>query len=255
MATVTLTDLVTYLDGYLEAGVGKDYCPNGLQVEGRPDVRKLAAGVSACEELFVRARKQGADGVIVHHGLFWQGQSGALTGVQYRRVAELIRGEISLLAYHLPLDRHPVVGNNAVAARAFGLGDIEPFGDYEGQPIGFCGTFAEAVSTADFLERCQKIYGQEPLAFTHGPDPVSTVAIVSGAAAALLYEAIDRNVDLFLTGEPRRVGDERGARDRNPLRRRGPLRHRAPSESKPSASTSKTDFGIEVEFIDIPNPV
>jgi len=254
MATVTLTDLVTYLDGYLEAGVGKDYCPNGLQVEGRPDVRKLAAGVSACEELFVRARKQGADGVIVHHGLFWQGQSGALTGVQYRRVAELIRGEISLLAYHLPLDRHPVVGNNAVAARAFGLGDIEPFGDYEGQPIGFCGTFAEAVSTADFLERCQKIYGQEPLAFTHGPDPVSTVAIVSGAAAALLYEAIDRNVDLFLTGEPREwvmnVARETGthfvAAGHYATERLG---------IQALGKHLKDHFGIEVEFIDIRNPV
>jgi dinuclear metal center YbgI/SA1388 family protein len=254
MATVTLTDLVTYLDGYLEAGVGKDYCPNGLQVEGRPDVRKLAAGVSACEELFVRARKQGVDGVIVHHGLFWQGQSGALTGVQYRRVAELIRGEISLLAYHLPLDRHPVVGNNAVAVRAFGLGDIEPFGDYEGQPIGFCGTFAEAVSTADFLERCQKIYGQEPLAFTHGPDPVSTVAIVSGAAAALLYEAIDRNVDLFLTGEPREwvmnVARETGthfvAAGHYATERLG---------IQALGKHLQDHFAIEVEFIDIPNPV
>ena len=254
MATVSLTDLVTYLDGYLEAGVGKDYCPNGLQVEGRRDVRKLAAGVSACEELFVRARKQGADGVIVHHGLFWQDQSGALTGVHYRRVAELIRAEMSLLAYHLPLDRHPVVGNNAVAARAFGLGDIEPFGDYEGQPIGFCGTFAEAVSTADFLERCQKIYGQEPLAFTHGPDPVSTVAIVSGAAAALLYEAVDRKIDLFLTGEPREwimnVARETGthfvaaghyATERLGIHALG--KH------------LQDQFGIGVEFIDIPNPV
>jgi dinuclear metal center YbgI/SA1388 family protein len=254
MATVSLTDLVTYLDGYLEAGVGKDYCPNGLQVEGRPDVRKLAAGVSACEELFVGARKQGADGVIVHHGLFWQGQSGALTGVHYRRVAELIRSEMSLLAYHLPLDRHPVVGNNAVAARAFGLADIQPFGDYEGQTIGFRGTFAEAVPTADFLERCQKIYGQEPLAFTHGPDPVSTVAIVSGAAASLLYEAVERKIDLFLTGEPREwvmnVARESGthfvAAGHYATERLG---------IQALGDHLQDHFSIEVEFLDIPNPV
>ena len=254
MATASLTDLVTYLDGYLEAGVGKDYCPNGLQVEGRPDVRKLAAGVSACEELFVRARKQGADGVIVHHGLFWQGQSGALTGVQYRRVAELIRGEMSLLAYHLPLDRHPVVGNNAVAARAFGLGEIEPFGDYEGKPIGFRGTFAEAVPTAEFLERCQRIFGQEPLAFTHGPDPVSTVAIVSGAAASLLYEAVDRKIDLFLTGEPREWVMNVARETATHFVAAG---HYATERLGFQALGDhlQDHFGIEVEFIDIPNPV
>ncbi len=254
MATATLTDLVTYLDDFLEAGVGKDYCPNGLQVEGRPDVHKLAAGVSACEELFVRARKQGADGVIVHHGLFWQGQSGVLTGVHYRRVVELIRSEMNLLAYHLPLDRHPVVGNNAVAARAFGLADIQPFGDYEGQTIGFRGTFAEAVPTADFLERCQKIYGQEPLAFTHGPDPVSTVAIVSGAAASLLYEAVERKIDLFLTGEPREwvmnltreSGTNFVAAGHYATERLG---------IQALGDHLQDHFGIEVEFIDIPNPV
>jgi dinuclear metal center YbgI/SA1388 family protein len=254
MATTSLIDLVTYLDAYLEAGVGQDYCPNGLQVEGRPEIRKLAAGVSACEELFIRARQAGADGVIVHHGLFWQGQSGALTGVQYRRVAELIRSEMSLLAYHLPLDRHAVVGNNAVAARAFGLSEIEPFGDYEGQSIGFRGTFAEAVPIADLLERCRRIFGQEPLAFTRGPDPVSTVAIVSGAAASLLYEAVDRRIDLFLTGEPREwvmnVARETGthfiAAGHYATERLG---------IQALGEHLQDHFGIEVEFIDIPNPV
>ena len=254
MASVSLSDLATYLDGYLEAGVGKDYCPNGLQVEGRPEVRKLVAGVSACQELFVRARQTGADGVIVHHGLFREGQSGALTGVQYRRVVELIRAEMSLLAYHLPLDRHPVVGNNAVAARAFGLGQIEPFGDYEGQPIGFSGTFAEAMTIADFLERTQEIFGQQPLAFTHGPDPVSTVAIVSGAAASLLYEAVDRRIDLFLTGESREwvmnVARETGthfvAAGHYATERLG---------IQALGEHLEVHFGIEVEFIDVPNPV
>lgn len=254
MATTSLTDLVTYLDGYLEAAAGNDYCPNGLQVEGRTEIRKLVAGVSACQELFVRAREAGADGVIVHHGLFWQGQSGALTGVQYRRVAELIRSELSLLAYHLPLDRHEVVGNNSVAARAFGLGKIEPFGVYEGRSIGFCGTYAEALPMAALLERCQEIYGEPPLAFPHGPDPVSTVAIVSGAAAELLYEAIERRIDLFLTGEPREwvmnVARETGthfvAAGHYATERLG---------IQALGEHLQNHFGIEVEFIDIPNPV
>jgi dinuclear metal center YbgI/SA1388 family protein len=254
MATTSLTDLVTYIDGYLEAGTGNDYCPNGLQVEGRSEIRKLVAGVSACQELFVRAGQAGADGVIVHHGLFWQGQSGALTGVQYRRVAELIRGELSLLAYHLPLDRHPVVGNNAVAVRAFGLGEIEPFGDYEGQPIGFRGTYAEALPIADFLERCQEIFGQQPLAFTHGPDPVSTVAIVSGAAAQLLYEVVDRRIDLFLTGESREWVMNVARETSTHFVAAG---HYATERLGIQALGEhlQEHFGIEVEFIDIPNPI
>lgn len=253
-AAVTLEELAAYLDSYLDVGVTRDSCPNGLQVQGRPEVRRLATGVSACEELFVRARESRADAVIVHHGLFWQGQSGALTGTLYRRVAELIRGEMSLLAYHLPLDLHPVVGNNAVAARALGLSELTTFGDYQGQPIGFRGGFADAVSMKDFLARCQEVFGQKPLAFSHGPDPLSSVAIVSGAAASLVHEAIDRRIDLFLTGEPREwvmnlaresaihfVAAGHYATERLGIRALGEhLRER---------------FGIEVDFIDIPNPV
>ncbi|HEY4589057.1 MAG TPA: Nif3-like dinuclear metal center hexameric protein, partial [Thermoanaerobaculia bacterium] len=114
--TVSRDTLVSHLDQYLDSR-GKDYGPNGLQVEGREEIGKVVTGVSACQELFVRAREAGADAVLVHHGLFWEGMPRTLTGFQYRRVAELIRGEMSLIAYHLPLDRHLEVGNNAVAGR------------------------------------------------------------------------------------------------------------------------------------------
>ena len=119
-STVNRDVLVSHLDQYLDSR-GRDYGPNGLQVEGREEIRKIVTGVSACQELFVRAREAGADAVLVHHGLFWEGMPRTLTGFQYRRVAELIRGEMSLLAYHLPLDRHLEVGNNAVAGRDLGL--------------------------------------------------------------------------------------------------------------------------------------
>jgi len=115
--TVDRQALVSYLDQLLDAGNGRDYGPNGLQVEGKETIGKIVTGVSACEELFVRAREAGADAVLVHHGIFWDGMPRVLTGLQYRRVAELIRGGMSLLAYHLPLDRHLEVGNNAVAGR------------------------------------------------------------------------------------------------------------------------------------------
>lgn len=254
MGIVSLSDLVTYLDDYLEVGVGKDACPNGLQVEGRPEIGKLAAGVSACTELFVRARKADADGVIVHHGLFWQGQSGALTGVQYRRVEELVRGQMSLIAYHLPLDRHPVVGNNVVAAHAFGLEAIEPFGDYEGETIGFRGTCPEPVPIDYFLARCEEIFGQKPLAFCSGPDAVSTVAVISGAAASLFYQAVDHGIDLFLTGEPREWVMNLARESGTHFVAAG---HYATERLGIQALGThlQEHFGIEVDFIDIPNPV
>src|SRR3954469_24188041 len=123
--TVSRDALVSHLDQYLDSR-GKDYGPNGLQVEGREEIGKVVTGVSSCQELFVRAREAGADAILVHHGLFWEGMPRQLTGVMYRRVATLIRPDINLLGYHLPLDRHPKLGNNALAAALFGLEDLTP---------------------------------------------------------------------------------------------------------------------------------
>ena len=200
-ATVDRRALVSYLDQLLDAGNGHDYGPNGLQVEGKETIRKIVTGVSACHELFVRAREAGADAVLVHHGIFWEGMPRVLTGFQHRRVAELIRGDMSLIAYHLPLDRHPELGNNALAGRAFGLADLQPFGVHEGLPIGSRGRFAEPIPAADLVARCRQVYGQEPLAFLTGPDPMSTLGIISGGAQRELYCAIDGGLDAYITGE------------------------------------------------------
>ena len=134
-AAVKLTALAAYLDSMLETDRGGDACPNGLQVEGRDTVSKVATGVSACLELFERAERAEADAVLVHHGIFWKGADPTLTGVQYRRVKSLLDSGLSLLAYHLPLDRHPELGNNALAARALGLDDLAPFGFFEGEAM------------------------------------------------------------------------------------------------------------------------
>src|SRR5436305_7873403 len=177
--TVSRDALVSHLDQYLDSR-GKDYGPNGLQVEGREEIQKVVTGVSACQELFARAREAGADAVLVHHGLFWEGMPRTLTGFQYRRVAELIRGEMSLLAYHLPLDRHLEVGNNAVAGREIGLQGIEPFGLHDGLPLGVKGRFPEPVPAAELVERCRRVYAQEPLAYLAGWVSVSTLGLISG---------------------------------------------------------------------------
>ena len=252
MAT-QLAALVAYLDEYLDTR-GRDYGPNGLQVEGRAEIGKVVTGVSACQELFVRAREAGADAVLVHHGLFWEGMPRTLTGFQYRRVAELIRGDMSLLAYHLPLDRHPEVGNNAIAGREIGLVDLEPFGDHDGLPVGFKGRFPQPIPAADLLDRCRRIYHHEPFAFLEGPDPVATLGIISGGAQQDVYTAIQEGLDAFITGEVSEwvmnvtreakihyLAAGHYATERLGIRALGEhLRER---------------FGIEAEFIDVPNPV
>src|SRR5436305_13143030 len=175
--TLSRDALVSYLDEYLDSR-GRDYGPNGLQVEGREEIHKIVTGVSACQELFVRARAAGADAVLVHHGLFWEGMPRALTGFQFRRVAELIRGEMSLLAYHLPLDRHLEVGNNAVAGRELGLKRIEPFGQYDGLPLGVKGLFPEPVSADELVARCRRVDGPAPLVYLAGPRSSSPLGVV-----------------------------------------------------------------------------
>ncbi len=246
--------LVAYLDQYLDAARGRDYCPNGLQVEGREEIRKVVTGVSACEELFVRAREAGADAVLVHHGLFWDGMPRTLVGFQYRRVAVLIKNDINLIAYHLPLDRHEKLGNNGIACRAFGLTDLEPFGFHEGLPTGFRGKFPEPIAIAELVARCRQVYAQEPLAFLSGPDPVRTLGIISGGAQREVYQAIDAGLDAYITGEVSEwvmnVAREAGitylaaghyATERLGIRALG--EHLAER------------FGIEAEFVDVPNPV
>jgi dinuclear metal center YbgI/SA1388 family protein len=223
-------------------------------VEGREEIRKVVTGVSACRELFVRAREAGADAVLVHHGLFWEGMPRTLTGFQYRRVAELIRGEMSLIAYHLPLDRHAEVGNNALAGQRFGLAGLEPFGLHEGLPIGFKGRFPSPIPAAELVERCRQVYGQEPLAFLSGPDPVRSLGIISGGAQRELYDAIADGLDAYITGEvsewvmnvARETGIHYLAAGHYATERLGV---RALGEHLAER------FGIEAEFIDVPNPV
>lgn len=251
---VARDELVAYLRDLLASDEGQDFCPNGLQVEGRGEIRRLVTGVSACHELFRRAREAEADAVLVHHGIFWRGDPPVLTGLQYRRVRELIAGEINLLAYHLPLDRHPELGNNALAARAFGLEGAVPFAPHKGLEIGFRGRFATPISPDELVRRCTEVYGQEPLAFRSGPDPVASLGIVSGGAQRELYQAIAEGLDAFVTGEvsewvmnvAREAGVHYLAAGHYATERLGV---RALGEHLAER------FRIAVEFIDVPNPV
>jgi dinuclear metal center YbgI/SA1388 family protein len=252
---VALEELVAYLDHYLDATRFPDYGPNGLQVDGKSTVETLVTGVSACGELFDRAAEIGADAILVHHGLFWDSSPSALTGVQYRRVAQLISSNTSLIAYHLPLDAHGEIGNNALAARQLELEELQPFGDSKGNSIGFRGSFSQPISAKELGARCRHLFGQEPLLLgAVSSARLQNVAIVSGGAQSLLHQAIREGLDAFITGEAsewvtnlsREAGICYVAAGHYATERLG---------VQALGEHLKRAFGIRVDFVDIPNPV
>ncbi|MGC9008555.1 MAG: Nif3-like dinuclear metal center hexameric protein, partial [Halothiobacillaceae bacterium] len=145
--------LLAYCDGLLQVGAYSDYAPNGLQVEGRTDIGRIVSGVTASQALLDAAVEFKADAVLVHHGYFWKGEDARITGMKRRRLATLLAHEINLIAYHLPLDGHPELGNNAQWARALGLGELKGFIGQAGAEIGVRGTFAEPLAGEVLAQR------------------------------------------------------------------------------------------------------
>lgn len=200
----SITELIDHLDALLEPSAFADYAPNGLQVPGPDTVATVVTGVSAGAELFERAAALGADLVLVHHGLFWQGAPLALDAVGVRRLRLLFDHGMALAAYHLPLDGHQRLGNNALLARACGCESWEPFGEHRGAQIGVAGTLpGDGITREELVTRLRAAcHDREPLVFPAGPERVRRVGIVSGAGADHLAEAVDAGLDAFVTGEP-----------------------------------------------------
>lgn len=200
---MTLTNLDRYLSELLnhQTWLGKDKSLNGLQVTRKnQEVRRVAFAVDASLQSFDRAAQAEADVLVVHHGLFWGG-SLALTGDHYRRIDRLFSHDLALWASHLPLDAHPEVGNNAGMARALGLDDLQPFGDYHGNKIGFRGNLPTPLS----LDRICEIlfHGRENVLqiLPFGPREIRSIGLVSGGATAEVHEAIADGLDLYITGD------------------------------------------------------
>jgi dinuclear metal center YbgI/SA1388 family protein len=193
-----LEALVNYLDGLLEPGKFRDYCPNGLQVEGRGEVRRIVTGVTASQALLDVAVAREADAVIVHHGYFWKGEDGRVTGIRRQRLRTLLGHEISLLAYHLPLDAHPVLGNNAQLAADLGLQAEGRFGD---QDIGWLGRTGSLASLATLAAQIARQFAREPLVIGDGERPIRRIAWCSGGAQGYFEQAIALGVDAYLSGE------------------------------------------------------
>jgi dinuclear metal center YbgI/SA1388 family protein len=199
--TAAASDILRELDALLEPERFDDYGPNGLQVPGAADVETVATGVSAHLELFELAAAERAQLLLVHHGIFWGSGPGPIDAPLKRRLRVLFDADIGLAAYHLPLDAHPTLGNNALLARDLGAERIEPFAIHRGQPIGFVAELG-GIPAGDLFARVREITAREPLVFDAGPPRVRRVAIVSGAGSDHIVDAAAASADALLTGEP-----------------------------------------------------
>ena len=202
--TVRLNEVVSFLDSTLEIGRFRDYGPNGLQVEGSPEVDKVVTAVSATADVFERAIELDADLVVVHHGLIWGPGIGSVVGTTARRLRTLLQNSISLAAYHLPLDSHDRLGNNVGLADAIGLqAERTGFGDVRGHALGMRGTWPAALARDEAIARIAAGVGgaNMPFVFPYGPERVQTVGLCTGAASDLMEDAANAGCDLFVTGE------------------------------------------------------
>jgi dinuclear metal center YbgI/SA1388 family protein len=190
-------DILEFARELLDLDAYKDYGPMGLQVVGAEDVTKVAAAVSSSLEAFRRTRDAGAQMLLVHHGQYWDGDPRIVDLPMKRRLQALFEGDITLAAYHLALDAHPEVGNNAIVARELGIDDPARFLD-----VGFGGRLREPTTLDGLTSRLVDITGREPQAFDGGPETVERVAIVTGGGAKLVREAAQEGYDAYITGEP-----------------------------------------------------
>ena len=197
---IALATLVEEADRYLNAARISDYCPNGLQVEGRPQVRRIVSGVTASQALVDAAVEVEADVLLVHHGYFWKGENPCITGMKRRRLQTLLANDISLLAYHLPLDMHAEVGNNVQLAAQLGITVEGPLEPENPRTVGLLGSLGEAMNPRDFARHVQQVLGREPL-LVEGEAMIRRVGWCTGGGQGYIDQAIAAGVDLYLTGE------------------------------------------------------
>jgi dinuclear metal center YbgI/SA1388 family protein len=196
-------DIIAFLDELLEVERFADYGPNGLQVPGADEISTVLTGVSAHQVLFERAVAEGAQLVLAHHGILWDNQPRRITPQQAARLKLLLTHDIALGTYHLPLDAHPELGNNALLAAGLGAARHEPAFASKGTPIGVIAHFdGDGVPASELFAQVIRLTGRKPLVFDAGPERVRTLGIVSGGGASFLAEAVANGLDAFLTGEP-----------------------------------------------------
>lgn len=247
------TMLADFLDDYLQVSAFDDYCPNGLQVDAGVPITRIVTGVTACEALIDAAIAEDAQAILVHHGYFWKGEPAPLTGMKGTRVRKLMQHGISLLAYHLPLDAHRVVGNNVQLARALGLTLVEPLYPTQKHPIGDIASPPVAITPAEFTANLANVLARQPLHIASGRATLQRIGICTGGAQDMLEQAAKMGCDAYISGEisertthqARELGLDYFACGHHATERGG---------IQALGEYLCDTLGLAVTFVDIPNP-
>ncbi|PWQ95268.1 Nif3-like dinuclear metal center hexameric protein [Leucothrix arctica] len=247
---VALTELVKAADELLDVSRFRDYAPNGLQLEGKSEVQRIVSGVTASQALIDAAIAENADAILVHHGWFWKGEDQRIVGMKKNRVKALLLNDISLIGYHLPLDAHPELGNNAQLAKRFGF--IRE-GAMNKEGVGDYGHLAEALSVYELAQTIQKSLSRTPTVVVAGEHKIKTVAWCTGGAQSYIEQAIELGVDAFVSGE---ISEQTThlARE-NSVHYFAAGHHATERYGAPALGEHLAEkFGLEHTFIDIDNP-
>jgi dinuclear metal center YbgI/SA1388 family protein len=249
-----LKKLCDFCNNYLSVGDFNDYCPNGLQVEATDEVDHIVAGVTASLDLIEAAIEAKADTLLVHHGYFWKGEAQPITGFKGRRISALIKNNLNLIAYHLPLDAHPEVGNNAQLASIMGWQVEGSFGSVGLHDIVLSGSLSSPMTLDELSQTVATRLDTKPLSISSGAKPIRTIAWCTGAAQSYIEQAAERGIDAFISGEvsehtfhfAKEAGIHYIAAGHHATERYG---------VQALAGLIEKRFGISQQFIDIPNPV
>lgn len=246
--------LLNYLTTLLQPDDFADYCPNGLQIQGKADIEVLVTGVTANQALIDASIAKGADALLVHHGLFWKGEALPLTGIKYQRIRPLVVNEVNLLAYHLPLDAHPIYGNNTQLGHLLEIQHQDVFAVEPGLDLGSIGQLTQPMDGQDFADLITEKLVRAPLSILAENRPIKRVAWCTGAAQDFIDKAVEQGADAYVTGEV----SERTVH----LARENNIHffaagHHATERYGVIALGEHLaqHFGIEHTFIDIDNPV
>jgi len=251
---VSLKELELELKEVLRPEQFKDYCPNGLQVEGRKEISKLVTGVTACQELITAAVEAGADALLVHHGYFWRGEDQSISGIKKARIEALLKHDVSLFAYHLPLDVHREFGNNVQLAKVLGIEIDGELAKQNNHPIGLVGTISEDTDFESLKALIADKLDRQPLAIEGNSKPIRSIAWCTGAAQNYIELAVAAGVDAYITGEVSEptvhIARESGIHFLS-------AGHHATERYGVQAIGGylASKFGIDHQFIDIDNPV
>lgn len=251
--SVSNGQLLQFLNSILMPEKVKDYCPNGLQVEGKRDVFKLVTGVTASQALIDHAVSINADAILVHHGYFWKGESPCLTGMKKKRIQTLMRHDINLYAYHLPLDIHPTLGNNAQLANLLGIVDISPLEQSNPQSVVMQGRFDKSISPSMLAKKLQTVLNKKPLVEPSDKTMIQSVAWCTGGGQGYIDLAAENGIDAFITGE---VSEQtiHTAREMN-IHFYAAGHHATERYGvKALGEYLQKELAIEVVFVDIDNP-